>query len=119
MTVLLTGALDVFTRPLTPLFTHIQATRLACTNGVFTGDLEAPPLIGDARLNWLAAFAAERCIDLDDVYVYADSHSDLPLLAGVGHPVAINPDVRLYRVARRKRWPVEDWPVSAARAPHS
>jgi phosphoserine phosphatase len=76
---------------------------------VFTGDLDAPPLVGEARLAWLTAFAGKHAVDLEDVYVYADSHSDLPLLAGVGHPVAINPDVRLYRIARRRRWPVEEW----------
>jgi HAD superfamily hydrolase (TIGR01490 family) len=108
-TVLLTGALDVFTRPLAPLFDDVLAARLTCRDGVFTGDLEAPPLVGEARLAWLKAFSARHAIDLRDVYVYADSHSDLPLLAGVGHPVVINPDVRLYRVARRRRWPVEDW----------
>jgi HAD superfamily hydrolase (TIGR01490 family) len=108
-TVLLTGALEVFTRPLAPLFDNVQAARLASTDGVFTGDLEAPPLIGEARLAWLKVFAAGLSVDLEDVFVYADSHSDLPLLSGVGHPVAINPDVRLYRVARRRRWPVEEW----------
>jgi fatty acyl-CoA reductase len=27
----------------------------------------------------------------------------------VGNPVAVNPDVALFRVARKRRWPVEDW----------
>ena len=44
-----------------------------------------------------------------DSFAYADSHSDLPLLRAVGNPVAVNPDVALYRVARRHRWPVESW----------
>jgi HAD superfamily hydrolase (TIGR01490 family) len=108
-TILLSGALDVFTRPLAPLFDDVEAARLAVRDGVFTGDLEAPPLVGEARLAWLQAFAARQAVDLKDVYVYADSHSDLALLGGVGHPVAINPDVRLYRIARRRRWPVEEW----------
>jgi HAD superfamily hydrolase (TIGR01490 family) len=108
-TLLLSGALEAFTRPLAPLFDDVQAARLVVRNGVFTGDLESPPLVGEARLAWLQAFAAHHAIDLEDAYVYADSHSDLPLLAGVGHPVAINPDVRLYRIARRRRWPIEDW----------
>ena len=56
-TVLITGALDVFTRPLAPLFDDVQAARLAIRDGVFTGDLEAPPLIGEARLAWLNVFA--------------------------------------------------------------
>ncbi|MGB9880172.1 MAG: HAD family hydrolase, partial [Anaerolineae bacterium] len=36
-----------------------------------------------------------------------DSHSDLPLLELVGHPVAVNPDPRLKRVAQKRGWPVE------------
>jgi phosphoserine phosphatase len=108
-TVLLTGALDVFTRPLAPLFDHVQAARLTTAGGRFTGDLDAPPLVGEARLAWLVAFAHEQAVALDDTYVYADSFSDLPLLAGVGHPTAVNPDVRLYRLAHRRRWPVEEW----------
>jgi hypothetical protein len=27
----------------------------------------------------------------------------------VGNPVAVNPDVSLFRVARSRRWPIEDW----------
>jgi phosphoserine phosphatase len=63
----------------------------------------------------LTAFARQQAVDLADTYVYADSFSDLPLLAGVGHPTAVNPDVRLYRLARRRRWPVEEWTVSQRR----
>jgi fatty acyl-CoA reductase len=115
-TVLLTGALDIFTRPLAPLFDHMQAARLAIADGCFTGDLEAPPLAGEARLAWLEVFAREQTAKLDDAYAYADSFSDVPLLAGVGHPTVVNPDVRLYRLARRRRWPVEDWRVRGADA---
>jgi len=27
----------------------------------------------------------------------------------VGHPVAVSPDASLYRYARRRRWPIEEW----------
>jgi phosphoserine phosphatase len=33
--------------------------------------------------------------------------TDVPLLDLVGHPVVTNPDPMLYRVARRRRWPVK------------
>src|SRR5690606_20656345 len=32
--------------------------------------------------------------------------SDLPLLEMVGHPVAVNPDATLRRIARERNWPV-------------
>jgi hypothetical protein len=27
----------------------------------------------------------------------------------VGNPVAVSPDASLYRYARRRRWPTEEW----------
>jgi HAD superfamily hydrolase (TIGR01490 family) len=108
-TVLITGALDCFVQPLGPLFDEVVATRLREQDGRYTGDLSEPPLVGEARAAWLRRTGLERAWDLKASYAYADSHSDLPMLRAVGHPVAVNPDVALYRVARKRRWPVEDW----------
>ena len=108
-TILITGALHCFARPLEPLFDEIVAARLATRNGRYTGRLAAPPLVGEARAAWLRAYAARDGANLKRSYAYADSHSDLPLLEAVGNPVAVNPDVALFRKARKKRWPVENW----------
>ena len=87
-----------------------SATRvLEVLDGRYTGDLMAPPLVGEARAAWLRARAAAEGIDLARSYAYADSHSDLPLLMAVGNPVAVNPDVALFRAARARRWPIETW----------
>jgi fatty acyl-CoA reductase len=108
-TVLITGALDVFVRPLEPLFDEIVSTHVATEDGQYTGYLEKPPLVGEARAAWLRSYAERTSADLKRSYAYADSHSDLPLLRAVGNPVAVNPDVALFRVAHRRRWPIEDW----------
>ena len=108
-TILITGALDCFVRPLAPLFDEVVATSLAQEDGRYTGYLRQPPLVGEARAAWLRAYAKREGADLKRSYTYADSHSDLPLLRAVGNPVAVNPDVALYRVAHRRRWPVETW----------
>jgi alcohol-forming fatty acyl-CoA reductase len=108
-TVLVTGALECFASPLAPLFDEIVATQLAQQDGTFIGDLAQPPLVGEARAAWLRSYALAHGSDLKRSYAYADSHSDLPLLRAVGHPVAVNPDVALFRVAKARRWPVEDW----------
>lgn len=109
-TVLITGAIRPLTRPLAPLFDHVEAAELATDErGVCTGHLEASPLVGESRAAWMRSFAASRGIDLATSYAYADSHSDLPLLAGVGRPVAVRPDVSLFRHARRHRWTTVDW----------
>ncbi len=44
--------------------------------------------------------------ELDQCYAYSDSASDLPMLEAVGHPVAVNPDAKLERHARRNGWPI-------------
>jgi HAD superfamily hydrolase (TIGR01490 family) len=112
-TILITGALDCFVRPLAPLFDEVVATSLASEEGRYTGYLRQPPLVGEARAAWLRAHAERIGADLKRSYAYADSHSDLPLLRVVGNPVAVNPDVSLYRVAHRRRWPIEDWKGSS------
>jgi fatty acyl-CoA reductase len=109
-TVVITGALDAFVRPLEPLFDQIISISLAQRDGRYTGELIQPPLVGEARAAWLRSYASTSRADLRRSYAYADSHSDLPLLRAVGNPVVVNPDVALFRVARERRWPVEDWP---------
>jgi HAD superfamily hydrolase (TIGR01490 family) len=108
-TILITGALEQFSKPLEPLFDLVVPTRLAVRDGKYTGDLVEPPLVGEARAAWLRARGAAEGADLRRSFAYADSHSDLPLLMAVGNPVAVNPDVALFRAARRHRWPIETW----------
>ncbi len=95
-TVLVTGALDVFTRPLHPLFDEVLAAGLEVgADGRATGRLSTSPVVGEARAAWLGRRAATEGWDLADSAAYADSMSDLPMLQAVGRPVAVNPDVPL------------------------
>ncbi len=117
-TVLITGAIRPLTRPLAPLFDHIEAAELAVDErGVCTGHLAGSPLVGESRAAFMRAWAAEHDVDLTASFAYADSHSDLPLLAATGNPVAVRPDVSLYRHARRHHWTIVDWasPDASAR----
>jgi HAD superfamily hydrolase (TIGR01490 family) len=113
-TVLLTGAVDLLTRPLAPLFDEIVASRLALgPDGRLTGRLAAAPLVGDARAAFLDHYATRAGADLSASWAYADSQSDVPMLRAVGNPVAVNPDLALHRLARASGWPVEEWPTVA------
>jgi HAD superfamily hydrolase (TIGR01490 family) len=108
--VFVTGSADFVVQPLAPLAHEIAAARLReGADGRFTGDLEVPPLVGEARASWLRAHARRLGADLSLCYAYADSMSDLPLLEAAGRPVAVNPDVTLHRIAKTRRWPVEEW----------
>ena len=114
-TVLITGAIRPLTRPLRPLFDHIEAAELAVDDrGVCTGYLASSPLVGESRAAWIRQYAADNGIDLAASYGYADSHSDLPLLEAVGRPVAVRPDVPLFRHARKARWTIVDWQSSSS-----
>ena len=67
----------------------------------------------------LHADAKARCIrelghDLDASTAYSDSHTDLPFLEAVGHPVVVNPDRKLRRIAARRGWPVLEFGRRAA-----
>ncbi|MCM0619422.1 HAD-IB family hydrolase [Nocardioides bruguierae] len=109
-TVLVTGAVRPLTRPLAPLFDHVEAVDLVTdARGRATGHLVSSPLVGESRAAFLRGYASEHGLDLSRSFAYADSHSDLPLLAEVGNPVAVSPDVALMRHARRHHWTIVDW----------
>lgn len=61
---------------------------------------------GEGKADAIRALAARNGIDLADSYAYSDSATDLPMLEAVGHPVAVNPDRALGRVARDRDWDV-------------
>jgi fatty acyl-CoA reductase len=111
-TMLVTAAAEPFVRPIAPLFDEVVAAKLEVKDGRYTGFLAEPPLVGEARAAWLRRYAALEGADLKQSYAYADSHSDLSLMRAVGNPVAVSPDAALLRIARRRRWPIEEWEMS-------
>jgi HAD superfamily hydrolase (TIGR01490 family) len=78
-------------------------------DGAFTGRFDGPFVYGPGKVEAMEAFAAEHEIDLAQSYAYSDSLSDLPMLRAVGHPVAVNPDRDLARLARAEGWGVENF----------
>lgn len=84
-------------------------TRAELVDGVYTGKLLGPVLHGPAKLEAVRGLAGQEGIDLTLCSAYSDSMNDRPLLEGVGHPVAVNPDRMLYRLAEERAWPVQDF----------
>ena len=113
-TILLTGVIRPLTRPFEGLFDHIVAADLATdADGVCTGFLTGPPMVGDSRAAWLTHYAGLYGIDLSASFAYADSHVDLPMLRSVGNPVAVSPDIGLMRAAKESGWSIIEWPSHA------
>ena len=111
-TVLITGALDFIVEPLKPLFDDIICPKLGQDGDSYDGRLVDVPPTGESRYQALADYAAANQLDLRESVAYADSASDLPMLEAVGFPVAVNPEVRLASIARKRGWLVEDFSKS-------
>jgi HAD superfamily hydrolase (TIGR01490 family) len=63
-------------------------------------------LHAEAKAEVLREVAQDEGFDLAECTAYSDSHTDLPFLDAVGHPVAVNPDRALRRIAAERSWPV-------------
>jgi HAD superfamily hydrolase (TIGR01490 family) len=75
-------------------------------DGVYTGRPEGPFTYRDGKAQAIREVAEREGIALPDSWAYSDSESDLPMLRVVGHPVAVNPDAELARVAREEGWEI-------------
>ena len=84
-------------------------TEAELVEGVYTGRLLGPVLHGPAKLDAVVALADRKGFDLRECSAYSDSVNDRPLLEGVGHPVAVNPDRVLRELAVKRGWPVQDF----------
>ena len=81
-------------------------SRSEVVDGVYTGRPGGPFTYREGKAQAIRALAAEEGIDLEASWAYSDSESDLPMLRAVGHPVAVNPDAPLARIAREEGWEI-------------
>jgi len=75
-------------------------------DGVYTGRPTGAFLYGSAKAVAIQQMAARENLDLTACYAYSDSVSDAPMLRAVGHPVVVNPDSELERLAREEGWEI-------------
>jgi HAD superfamily hydrolase (TIGR01490 family) len=75
-------------------------------DGHYTGRAGGPFTYREGKAEAIRELAGRERIDLAASWAYSDSESDLPMLRLVGHPVAVNPDTELGRVARAEGWEV-------------
>src|SRR4051794_28265470 len=75
-------------------------------NGFYTGRPDGPFTYREGKAQAIREVAEREDLDLSESWAYSDSESDLPMLRCVGHPVAVNPDAELARVAREEGWQI-------------
>lgn len=64
---------------------------------------------GPSKAEAIAALAQTHQIHLAESFAYSDSITDLPMLEAVGHPVVVNPDRALARLAAERGWEVRQF----------
>ena len=74
-------------------------------DGRYTGEMEFYAY-GPFKAEAMRELAEAEGLDLAESSAYSDSYTDLPMLEAVGHPVAVNPDRVLAKVAREREWEV-------------
>lgn len=87
-------------------------------DGRYTGEMEMYAY-GPFKAEAMGNLAAKMDIDLQSSYSYSDSYTDVPMLEAVGHPVVVNPDRVLNRLARERGWEVRQFRRQVRMAPDS
>jgi HAD superfamily hydrolase (TIGR01490 family) len=94
-------------------FDGALGTTCEVVDGKYTGRA-VRALHAGAKAECLREVAVRQGFDLSECTAYSDSHTDLPFLEAVGHPVAVNPDRALRRIAAERAWPVLEFRVRHA-----
>ena len=108
---IVTATNSFVTRPIANEFgvQHLIATEPETREGRFTGRVAGTPCFREGKIRrveeWLAA-QGRTLAEFAASMFYSDSHNDLPLLARVTRPVAVDPDPQLAAEARRRGWAV-------------
>jgi len=73
-------------------------------DGRYTGRVDGVPSYREGKVIRLQAWLEAQDLTMDGAWFYSDSHNDLPLLEKVDHPVAVDPDDTLRKVAEERNW---------------
>jgi phosphoserine phosphatase len=84
------------------------ANKMQFNGGFATGKVVPPIVEGANKAHAIREYCVKHQLALDKSHAYSDSASDYAMLAIVGRPTAVNPDLRLRSLARAYNWPVLD-----------
>jgi phosphoserine phosphatase len=87
-------------------FDGAAGSKLEKRDGLYTGRFDGPYCYRKGKPVRMREIAERDGLDLAASWAYSDSESDLPMLRAVGHPVAVNPDGPLAKVAKEEGWDV-------------
>jgi len=109
--VIITATNSFVTAPIAREFgvPNLIATDPEHVNGEFTGNVVGVPSFREGKITRLESWMSERGWDWSSfagTVFYSDSLNDLPLLAKVKTPVAVDPDATLLKHAQQHGWEI-------------
>lgn len=84
----------------------IIGTDIPVTNGKITSRSSIYHIQGTRKNEKIQQFLQNKKIDWTNSFAYGDSYSDLSVLSLVGNPVAVQPDDKLEKIAKRRGWEI-------------
>jgi len=92
-------------------FKNIVSTEVEIIDEIYTGKVLGIPALSEGKLIKVKEWMLQNNIEsFDNTSFYSDSINDLPLLAVVSKPVAVNPDDMLRKECRKRSWEIIDLP---------
>ncbi|MGO2355052.1 MAG: HAD family hydrolase [Marinomonas foliarum] len=83
---------------------HIIAPVPEVIDGHYTGKVVGVPSFQEGKVTRLNDWLAETGHTMEGSYFYSDSRNDLPLLELVSHPIAVDADETLTKIAQERNW---------------
>ena len=92
-------------------FKNIVSTEVEIIDEIYTGKVLGISALSEGKLIKVKEWMLQNSIEsFDNTSFYSDSINDLPLLAAVSKPVAVNPDDMLREECRKRSWEIIDLP---------
>jgi len=106
--VLLSSASTPICQPVTEYMEldEMICTKLESKDGLLTGNTSGKLVYGPEKKVQMLAFCRKNEYDPKEAWYYGDSHTDRYVMEAVGHPVAVFPDRRLMKRAKRNKWTI-------------
>ena len=107
--ILMSGSLSFLVQPFHEHFqTDLMVSHeLEVIDGRFTGQRVGLHPFAENKSKLAQQLATEHGFDLNASYAYGNHHTDAHKLELFGHPVAVNPDRKLWQIATEKGWQIE------------
>ena len=106
--VIITSTNSFIVKPICSMLgvSDIISTDLVISDGEFTGEVQGVVPFQEGKVIRLNSWLSKTNASLKESWFYSDSMNDIPLMQIVSNPVAVDPDDKLYNVAKDRDWKI-------------